>query len=165
MRKGKGKVIWTHPKGRFELIEYVHHGFGGTYKTRECRLTPKKDARGLTSDVLPEAVYIAPELRIPRTCTRGPVSGADVDQWCEWYKEGKIVADIAEMAGRSKTTIAARLRKRGLLPDLVPKVTEKEVRKMERMYSSGMSVSQIAKEIGRNMQTVRNHLREMEVLG
>lgn len=69
-----------------------------------------------------------PELCTPQKGVQGPVSDADVDQWCEWYKAGKNVADIAEMVRRSKATVAARLRTRGLLPDPVPRVTDEAAR-------------------------------------
>ena len=105
-----------------------------------------------------------PALLTPQKGVQGPVSGADVDQWCEWYKAGRNIADIAELARRSKTTVAARLRTRGLLPDPVPRVTDEEVREMARLFASGMSVREVAKATKRNMRTVRDHLRETRAI-
>ena len=158
-KKGKPRVIWRHPKGRYELREWEIpslHG-DGIYKVRECFMTPRADQRGLCSEV-PTGVLV-PALRTPQKGVQGPVSGADVDQWCEWYKAGRNVADIAEMARRSRVTVAARLRTRGLLPAPVLRVTDEEVREMVRLFASGMSVREIAKVTSRNMRTVREHLR------
>lgn len=100
----------------------------------------------------------------PQKGVQGPVYVEDVDQWCEWYKAGRNVADIAEMARRSKATVAARLRARGLLPDPVPRVTDEEVREMARLFASGLSVREVAKATKRNMRTVREHLRETRAI-
>ena len=60
------------------------------------------------------------------------------------------------MARRSKATVAARLRARGLLPAPVPRVTDEEVREMTRLFASGLSVREVAKATKRNMRTVAN---------
>lgn len=108
--KEKTRVIWRHPQGRFEIQETEHFSPYDhcTYYTRECVFTPQDDARGLCSEV-PTGIFV-PELCTPQKGVQGPVSDVDVDQWCEWYKAGKNVADIAEMARRSKATVAARSR-------------------------------------------------------
>lgn len=89
--KEKTRVIWRHPQGRFELRETEHYSMfeGRTYHTRECVFTPQDDARGLCSEV-PTGIYV-PELCTPQKGVQCPVSDADVDQWCEWYKAGKNV--------------------------------------------------------------------------
>lgn len=163
-KKEKTRVIWRHPRGRFEVQESEHYSLFDhcTYYTRECVFTPQDDARGLCSEV-PTGIFV-PELCTPQKGVQGPVSDADVDQWCEWYKAGKNVADIAEMARRSKATVAARLRTRGLLPDPVPRVTDEEVREMARLFASGLSVREVAKATKRNMRTVREHLRETRAI-
>lgn len=159
--KEKMRVIWRHPQGRFEIQETEHYSLFDhcTYYTRECVFTPQDDARGLCSEV-PTAIYV-PELCTPQKGVQGPVSDADVDQW---YKVGKNVADIAEMVRRSKATVAARLRTRGLLPDPVPRVTDEEVREMVRLFASGLSVREVAKATKRDMRTVREHLRETRAI-
>lgn len=163
-KKEKTRVIWRHPQGRFEIQETEHYSLFDhcTYYTRECVFTPQDDARGLCSEV-PTGIFV-PELCTPQKGVQCPVSDADVDQWCEWYKAGKNVADIAEMARRSKATVAARLRARGLLPDPVPRVTDEEVREMARLFASGLSVREVAKATKRNMRTVREHLRETRAI-
>ena len=157
-KKEKTRVIWRHPRGRFEIQETEHYSLFDhcTYYTRECVFTPQDDARGLCSEV--------PTQPTPQKGVQGPVYVEDVDQWCEWYKAGRNVADIAEMARRSKATVAARLRARGLLPDPVPRVTDEEVREMARLFASGLSVREVAKATKRNMRTVREHLRETRAI-
>ena len=138
--KEKTRVIWRHPQGRFELRETEHYSLfeGRTYHTRECVFTPDDDARGLCSEV-PTGIFV-PAPPAPQKGVQGPVYVEDVDQWCEWYKAGRNVADIAEMARRSKATVAARL------------------------FASGLSVREVAKATKRNMRTVREHLRETRAI-
>ena len=159
--KEKTRIIWKHPRGRFEIQETEHYSLFDhcTYYTRECVFTPQD---GLCSEV-PTGIFV-PAPPAPQKGVQGPVYVEDVDQWCEWYKAGRNVADIAEMARRSKATVAARLRARGLLPDPVPRVTDEEVREMARLFASGMSVREVAKATKRNMRTVREHLRETRAI-
>lgn len=163
-KKEKTRVIWRHPRGRFEIQETEHYSLFDhcTYYTRECVFTPQDDARGLCSEV-PTGIFVPAQPTLQKG-VQGPVYVEDVDQWCEWYKAGRNVADIAEMARRSKATVAARLRTRGLLPDPVPRVTDEEVREMARLFASGMSVREVAKATKRNMRTVREHLRETRAI-
>lgn len=114
------KVVWTHPKGRFEVVERTYRAMDGSiYRTRECRPTPQRDVRGLACDATFEPISVAPALCAAPKSTCGPVSGKDVDAWCRWYRAGKSVEEIAEQAGRNETTVAAKLRKRGVLIDEV----------------------------------------------
>lgn len=52
-KKEKTRVIWRHPRGRFEIQETEHYSLFDhcTYYTRECVFTPQDDARGLCSEV------------------------------------------------------------------------------------------------------------------
>ena len=128
--KEKTRVIWRHPRGRFEVQESEHYSLFDhcTYYTRECVFTPQDDARGLCSEV-PTGIFV-PELCTPQKGVQGPVSDADVDQWCEWYKAGKNVADIAEMQARRSKILLRRVCARArLLPDPVPRVTDEKYAK------------------------------------
>ncbi len=43
----KTKVVYIHPKGRYEVVERTgRNGFGELYRIREAFLTPDKDRRG-----------------------------------------------------------------------------------------------------------------------
>lgn len=42
------RVIWTHPKGRFEVVERTYRALDGRLgRVRECRFTLRRDVRGL----------------------------------------------------------------------------------------------------------------------
>ena len=63
-KKEKTRVIWRHPRGRFEIQETEHYSLFDhcTYYTRECVFTPQDDARGLCSEV-PTAIYVPEEIK------------------------------------------------------------------------------------------------------
>lgn len=101
-KKEKTRVIWRHPRGRFEIQETEHYSLFDhcTYYTRECVFTPQDDARGLCSEV-PTGIFV-PAPPAPQKGVQGPVCGEDVDQWCEWYKAGRNVADILRWQDAAK---------------------------------------------------------------
>ena len=40
------RVIWTHPKGRFEVVERTYRALDGRLgRVRECRFTLRRDVR------------------------------------------------------------------------------------------------------------------------
>ena len=84
-------------------------------RVRECRFTLRRDVRGLACDVAAQPISVEPALCVPQKGVHGPVTAADVDMWCKWYRQGKSVADISEMAGRNEKTVTAKLKKRGVL--------------------------------------------------
>ena len=77
--------------------------------------------------------------------------------WCKWYRQGKSVADISEMAGRNEKTVTAKLKKRGVL------LTDEEQRKIRSFAAQGWTAAKISKEIGYPRAAVRCCVREMEV--
>ena len=110
------KVIWTHPKGRFEVVEHTCRAMDGRiYHVRECRPTPQHDMRGLACDAAAQPISVDPALCAAPKPAYGTVSGADIDAWCRWYRNGKSILEIAEQTGRNEKTVAAKLKKRGLL--------------------------------------------------
>lgn len=141
------RVIWTHPKGRFEVVER-------TYRALDGRLGR---VRGLACDVAAQPISVEPALCVPQKGVHGPVTAADVDMWCKWYRQGKPVADISEMAGRNEKTVTAKLKKRGVL------LTDEEQRKIRSFAAQGWTAAKISKEIGYPRAAVRCCVREMEV--
>lgn len=108
------RVIWTHPKGRFEVVERTYRALDGRLgHVRECRFTLRRDVRGLACDVAAQPISVEPALCVPQKGVHGPVTAADVDTWCKWYRQGKSVADISEMAGRNEKTVTAKLKSAG----------------------------------------------------
>ena len=74
-KKEKTRVIWRHPRGRFEIQETEHYSLFDhcTYYTRECVFTPQDDARGLCSEV-PTGIFV-PAQPTPQKGVQGPVYG------------------------------------------------------------------------------------------
>lgn len=154
----KGTVIWTHPKGRFEVVERVYRSMDGTLgRVREYRFTLRRDVRGLACDVAAQPISAEPALCVPQKGVHGPVTAADVDAWCKWYWQGKSIADIAELAGRNEKTVAAKLKKRGLL------LTDAEQQTIQSLAAQGWTAAKISKELGCPRAAVRCCAREMEV--
>ena len=139
------RVIWTHPKGRFEVVERTYRALDGRLgRVRECRFTLRRDVRGLACNVAAQPISVEPALCVPQKGVHGPVTAADVDMWCKWYRQGKSVADISEMAGRNEKTVTAKLKNRSLA-------------------AQGWTAAKISKEIGYPRAAVRCCVREMEV--
>lgn len=152
------RVIWTHPKGRFEVVERTYRALDGRLgRVRECRFTLRRDVRGLACNVAAQPISVEPALCVPQKGVHGPVTAADVDTWCKWYRQGKSVADISEMAGRNEKTVTAKLKKRGVL------LTDEEQRKIRSLAAQGWTAAKISKEIGYPRAAVRCCVREMEV--
>lgn len=136
------RVIWTHPKGRFEVVERTYRALDGRLgRVRECRFTLRRDVRGLACNVAAQPISVEPALCVPQKGVHGPVTAADVDTWCKWYRQGKSVADISEMAGRNEKTVTAKLKKRGVL------LTDEEQRKIRSLAAQGWTVNKYAGEI------------------
>ena len=67
------RIVYRHPKGRFEVIERSGKDiFGNLYRIREARLTPEKDERGLlTNPALPAPFRGYGEKRVRRAAGTG----------------------------------------------------------------------------------------------
>ena len=108
------KIVYRHPKGRFEVVERSGKDiFGNLYRIREARLTPEKDERGLlTNAALPVPVLrdrpAEPQRDKPKT-TRGGWRKKLTDEEKTWirrlFENGMSMKQIAREISRSDTVV------------------------------------------------------------
>ena len=107
MDRKKETVIYRHPQGRYEVVEISGTDlFGGTYRYRETRRTPKRDARGLLrdEDLCAPAIRLtgAEQAEVGETArrkeriqykggARRPVTGAERAEICRLWEQGEPV--------------------------------------------------------------------------
>ena len=110
-KKGKPRVIWRHPKGRFELREWeVLSLYGdGIYKVRECYMTPRADQRGMLTDEdlvgLPRSSVCRPHFQTTQE---------EHKRFVAMYMAGSNMEQIGASCGRSATTVANVLKRLGV---------------------------------------------------
>jgi DNA-binding CsgD family transcriptional regulator len=75
------------------------------------------------------------------------------------YEEGATVYELATEFGCNRTTVAARLKKAGIVMRLQsPGVVT--INSMESLYQSALSYVEIGRQLGYSANTVRKYLRE-----
>ena len=110
-KKGKPRVIWRHPKGRFELREWeIPSLYGdGIYKVRECYMTPRADQRGMLTgkdlDVPAPQTGYRPHFR---------TSQEEQERFVAMYMGGSNLNQIALACGRNECTVANVLDRLGV---------------------------------------------------
>lgn len=164
------RVVYRHPKGRFEVWETIGRGLlgGDTYAIREAVLTPQKDSRGTfhrprrnetahfhyapPTDALDE---VQP-MREYRRMTEDEQGRAAV-----LFRKGYNVADIARNIGRDESTVASFLERAGIRKRK-PKnlLTEEELARAEELHAQGMSIREAAHRIGRSYATVYDRMHK-----
>lgn len=138
------------------MIETVGVNFvGDTYSIREAVLTPKRDVRGLLSDV----DKCDPEQQIKRT----PLSEEEKETICTLYQDDVSVADIAGYIGRSVDVVRRVLDQKGLRKR-VPKGrawTDEERKTIVRMWHQGYSMQAIGAAVDRTWKAVSQEIHSM----
>ena len=159
------KIVYRHPKGRFEVIERSGTDiFGNLYRIREAQLTPEKDARGRLTD----ADRKAPELHLdmpeepPQKRIRKTINQKEGQRICTLWRQGFSTRQIAESCGRAESTINIYLTKKGLRePKDKHPWTEEESELALELWNAGWTLQKIADEMGRSKFTVSLHLRRI----
>ena len=130
MDRKKETVIYRHPQGRYEVVEISGTDlFGGTYRYRETRRTPKRDARGLLrdEDLCAPAIRLtgAEQAEVGETArrkeriqykggARRPVTGAERAEICRLWEQGEPVRGIAlDVLEARRDVYPARGQRRG----------------------------------------------------
>ena len=160
MGQKKETVIYRHPQGRYEVVEISGTDmFGGTYRYRETRRTPKRDARGLLRDAdlcapairltgaeqaeVGETARRKEKIRYKVNCPAGaredalgygggarrPVTGAERAEICRLWEQGESVRSIAERTGRAAGTVRLILNAEGLRDRRKPPLWTQEERR------------------------------------
>ena len=78
------------------------------------------------------------------------------------YEGGATVYELAAEYGCNRTTVAARLKKAGILLCLQSPGAE-DIESMVSLYESGLSFLDVGKQLGYSANTVGNYLRERGV--
>lgn len=140
MDRKKETVIYRHPQGRYEVVEISGTDmFGGTYRYRETRRTPKRDARGLLrdEDLCAPAIRLtgAEQAEVGETArrkeriqykggARRPVTGAERAEICRLWEQGEPVRGIAERTGRAAGTVRIILNAEALRAEIAAEQAE-----------------------------------------
>ena len=87
---------------------------------------------------------------------------AQVSEMAVRYQEGATVYELATEFGCHRTTIAERLKKAGtVMRGHSP--TPRDVDSMVCLYTNGLSLQEVGKQLGFCANTVRNCLRERQI--
>lgn len=78
------------------------------------------------------------------------------------YEEGATVYELAADFGCNRTTVAARLKKAGIVMRLQPSSKE-VVREMVRLYQSGLSLADVGLQVGTSAGTVLRYISDRGV--
>lgn len=156
--QAKVRVIWRHPKGRFEVQETEHYSIFDhcTYYTRECVFTPRDDARGLCSEVPDD--YVPVEMKYQGRPTPR-VTPEEEAEFTEMYRCGMSARGIAKETGRAYETIVNALKRQGCaVKRLSSSVhwTHEEFQKAIAMRKRGYLLKEIGAAIGKSKNAVQN---------
>lgn len=164
------RIVYRHPKGRFEVHETVgHSALGGIYRIREAFLTPEKDERGrLKNAALPVPVLRdrpEPQRDKPKT-TRGGVRKKLTDEEKtvirRFFSNGMSMKQIARKISRSDTVVRDYLTDEAKLrtPRGRRAWTDEEREEARRLYASGMTLHQVGKVMGRTFSAVKHAMEK-----
>lgn len=151
------RVVYTHPQGRFEVIETTgRNAFGGTYSIREAVLTPERDARGMLTDADKFAMN-------QQAVNRTPLSEEEKETICRLFQDDVSVAEIAGYIGRGEVIVRRVLDKRGLRKIVATrrKWTDEERKTIVRLWKKGYSMKAIGDAIDRTWKAVAQELSSM----
>lgn len=164
------KVVYRHPKGRFEVVEVSGRNMmGETYRYREAHLTPARDSRGFvprTRPVYTPAPKTAEPPQAPKTDRRGGLryrlSDEEKRTMCMLWNQGMSMVEIAKQTGRNKTTVRNYLTLEAQLrtPSKMRGWTEQERAEARRLFRLGYTQSEIAQMLGRSVAAVEHVTRK-----
>lgn len=154
--KEKTRVIWRHPRGRFEVQESEHYSLfdNCTYTTRECVFTPQDDARGLCSEV-PTGIFVPEEIK--QDGRRQPrVTDEEKQRLAKMYQAGMPIRAISRETGRAYETIANVLEELGCRKKKPHKSVHWTYQKAVAMRKRGYLFKEIGAALGKSKNAVQN---------
>lgn len=156
------RVLYRHPKGRFEVHETVgHSALGRTYRIREAFLTPQKDARGTFSRKAPQVTILeAPKKAEQRGGARRRFTETELQSMKQLFHKGKSVSEISKQLGRSESAVRRALTKAGLR-EAVPRNgwSADDLELAQELRAKGMTCRAIGRELGRTEAAVESVLK------
>ncbi|MFV0432398.1 MAG: helix-turn-helix domain-containing protein [Leucobacter sp.] len=90
------------------------------------------------------------------------ISPAESKQIIEQFLAGKNTTELAAAFGCSRTTISRHIHKVGLSAR-EKRFTEEQLREMERLYETGLSLDKVGDQFGTSGTTATKYLRERGV--
>lgn len=158
-KKEKTRVIWKHPRGRFEIQETEHYSLFDhcTYYTRECVFTPRDDARGLCSEV-PTGIFVPEEIK-QEGRWQPRVTDEEKQQLVKMYQAGMPIRAISRETGRACDTISNVLEELGCRKKKLHKSvhwTYEEFQKVVAMRKRGYLYKEIGAALGKSNHAVQN---------
>lgn len=148
------KVVYRHPKGRFEVLRRTYRAFGNTYSVREAILTPDEDRRRM-----PETLRIRqaePEADKPKVSYIA-VSDREAEGFAEMYRDGAPLEEIARRFSRTQDTVRSHLRRLGVIKARKVGFWKiSDIKKAKALIEDGYSVSEVAKELDRTVSSVQS---------
>ena len=155
------RILYRHPKGRFEVHETVgHSALGGTYRIREAFLTPQKDARGTFSRKAPQMTI----LEAPKAEKRGGAARrfteTELQSMKQLFHKGKSVSEISKQLGRSESAVRRALTKAGLRVAVSRNGwSADDLELAQELRAKGMTCRAIGRELGRTEAAVASVLK------
>lgn len=158
------RIVYRHPKGRFEVVERSGTDiFGNPYHIREARLTPEKDERGrlTAADKLAEVPdALPPEPPTVRTFNR--MSQKEQQKICTMWRQGFSIAQIAQAIGRAENIVNVYLVRKGLRERNERNLmTEEEINTAADLWRRGYTLRAIGEALGRSKNTVNSALKRL----
>lgn len=150
------EVVWRHPKGRFDVVETSGiNMMGDHYTYREAVLTPRRDARGMASEIgLPDAGRGLVTEALPKR--RAHLTEEERARILQLARDGRTATEIARETGRSVTTVNKVTRGQGVrVRQTVRGWTQEEIDTVRRLRDAGRKTFEISAAVGRTAQAVR----------
>ena len=150
------RVIYRHPKGRFEVRETTCRAFGNTYSVREAIMTPDEDRRRM-----PEALRFSQGgTQIedkPKAPPRIAVSDREAEGFAEMYRDGAPLEEIARRFARTQDTVRSHLRRLGVIQKRKVGFWKiAEIKKAKALIAGGYSVAEVARRLDRTVGSVQS---------
>ena len=167
---GKTRVLFRHPKGRFDVIERCGVGaLGRDYCIRETVLTPERDSRGQLTDADLQAPPIAfaihptaQEEPKKRTSGRKHLTEPEKRKICTMWRQGWSIGQISAAVGCSSAAVRRALDEKGVREiEKRRPWTQEETALAVQLWREGISQRMIAERLGRKRSTVARQLQSM----
>lgn len=108
----ESRVIWRHPRGRFDVVETIGTSVLGTpYRIREAVFTPERDDRGITHKEEPPRPDRSNWKSTARKHSYTRIGPEEAVMVADMYQSGYSFNRIAQALGRSHTSIADFIRR------------------------------------------------------
>ena len=108
----ESRVIWRHPRGRFDVVE--HRGaspLGPPYRIREAVLTPERDERGIAHKEEPPKPDRSTWKSTARKHSYTRIGPKEAAMIADMYQAGYSCNRIAQELGRDHTSIGEFIRR------------------------------------------------------